>query len=244
MKGLIHSVETFGLVDGPGVRYVIFMQGCPMRCQFCHNPETWEREPEEGVALGWQTPEEALQKALRYRSYWRDNGGITVSGGEPMAQMPFVTEFFERAKKEGVHTALDTSGCLFRRESDFLAEFDRLLAATDLVLLDIKEIDDEKHRALTGHGNEGILAMAEYLSERGIPMWIRHVLVPGLTDDEAGLVQLRKAIDGWKSVERVEVLPYHTFGVAKWEQLKIPYPLAGVRTPTEEEIERAREILE
>lgn len=243
IKGNIHSLETFGLVDGPGVRYVIFLQGCRMRCQYCHNPETWNMEAGKGVGLGEFTADEIFKKAMRYQPYWRDNGGITISGGEPLLQMEFVTEVFRKAKEKGVHTTLDTSGNPFTSEPEFLSSFDRLLEVTDLVMLDIKEIEEEKHKELTGHTNVNILAMGDYIAEKGVELWIRHVLVPGRTDDEENLKKLRKKIEEWGTVSRVEVLPYHTLGLFKWEKLGIPYPLAGVRTPTEEEVAAATKIL-
>lgn len=241
--GKIHSIETFGLVDGPGVRYVLFLQGCHMRCQYCHNPETWTLEVGNGVGVGEFTPEEAFKKALRYKPYWGNNGGITVSGGEPLLQIDFVTEFFRLAKEKGIHTTIDTSGNPFKEEPEYLEKFDKLLEVTDLFMLDIKEMEEEKHKKLTGHTNANILAMGDYIASHGNEMWVRHVLVPGLTDDEEGLRMLRKKIDGWKSVSRVEVLPYHTLGLFKWENLGVDYPLEGVRTPTEEEVKKAEDIL-
>lgn len=239
VKGRIHSLETFGLVDGPGVRFVVFLQGCHMRCQYCHNPETWN------VHGGTEyTPKQLFEKAYRYHNYWKDNGGITVSGGEPLLQMEFVTEFFSLAKKKKISTALDTSGYCFSAEETFLKKMDSLMNVTDLVLLDMKAFDEKKHKALTGHSNQPILQMAEYLSTHGKDLWIRHVLVPELTDGEQELMALREFIDRLKTVKRVEVLPYHTLGVAKWKQMNQKYPLEGVRVPTEEEIARAEKILE
>ena len=246
-KGYIHAIETFGLVDGPGVRYVIFLQGCNMRCRYCHNPETWQRGDEDtGVdkpGIGWQTSEEAFEKAYRYKNYWKNNGGITVSGGEPLLQIDYVTELFEKAKEKGIHTTLDTSGSAFSAEPELLAKFDRLMSVTDLVMLDIKEMDEEKHRKLTGRSNQNILAMADYLCEMGQEMWVRHVLVPELTDGKEELMALRRKLDQWTNVSRVEILPYHTLGLFKWEKLGIDYPLEGVRTPTEEEVREAEAIL-
>jgi pyruvate formate lyase activating enzyme len=236
-KGRVHSLETFGLVDGPGVRCVIFLQGCAMRCRYCHNPETWD------LSCGQEyTPQEIFQKVYRYRSYWKDNGGITISGGEPLLQMDFVTEVFRLAKEKGVHTTLDTSGNPFRQQEKYLAEFEKLMEVTDLVMLDIKEMDSEKHRELTGHGNENILAMAQWLNDHAKPMWIRHVLVPDLTDQQESLEALRDKLAQWSNVEKVEILPYHTLGVFKWEKLGLPYPLEGVAPPTEEEVRRAERI--
>lgn len=238
--GRVHSVESFGSVDGPGVRYVVFLQGCALRCRYCHNPETWAGGGEE-----W-TPKALLDKALRYKTYWGkngSNGGITVSGGEPLLQIDFLTEFFRLAHQKGVHTTLDTAGQPFREDPAFLEKFDRLLAVTDLIMLDLKEFDQERHIALTGKGNENILAMARYVSDHGVALWIRHVLVPGLTDDEAGLRAMDQFIRSLKTVERVEVLPYHTLGLFKWENLGIPYTLEGVRPPTDQEVKRAEALL-
>ena len=238
IKGRIHSFESFALVDGPGVRYCIFLQGCNMRCKYCHNPETWTC----GAGEEW-TPEDLFKKVYRYKNYWGKDGGITVSGGESLLQMEFVTEFFKLAKAKGVHTALDTSGNPFKLEPEYLEKFDRLMEVTDLFILDIKEMDDAKHKELTGCTNKNILDLATYLSDHGREMWIRHVLVPGLTDDEEGLKALADFIKTLKTVSRVEILPYHTLGVFKWEKLGINYPLEEVRVPTDEEVKRAEAIL-
>ena len=189
------------------------------------------------------TPENLFKKVYRYRTYWRDNGGITVSGGESLLQIDFVTELFKIAKKNGVHTALDTSGNPFSLDLAYLEKFDELMAVTDLFILDIKEMDERKHKKLTGWTNRNILDLASYLSDHGKDMWIRHVLVPGLTDGEAELLELRTFIDSLKTVTRVEILPYHTLGVFKWENLGIDYPLKDVMTPTKEEVERAEKLL-
>lgn len=239
-RGRIHSLESFGAADGPGVRFVIFVQGCAMRCQYCHNPETWAAGGEE-----W-TAQALFDRAWRYRSYWGKNGGqggITVSGGEPLLQMDFVTELFRIAKAHGVHTALDTAGQPYREDVRFLPKFDRLMQYTDLVLLDLKEMDGQRHLRLTGQDNSNILRLAATLSDRGIPMWIRHVLVPGLTDEEEGLRRMGEFIRTLRTVERVEVLPYHTLGVFKWERLGLEYPLAGIPTPTPESVARAQVLL-
>ncbi|MCI7323526.1 MAG: pyruvate formate-lyase-activating protein [Lachnospiraceae bacterium] len=236
--GNIHSVESFGSADGPGVRYIVFLKDCNMRCKYCHNPDTW------AAANGQQlSAEEVLQKALRYKSYWRNNGGITVSGGEALLQIDFVTELFRLAKEKGVNTCLDTSGNPFTREEPFYAKFEELMQVTDLFMLDIKHMDEEAHRKLTGQTNVNILDMARCLSDHGKAMWIRHVLVPGITDDEEQLKQLRAFIDTLQTVERVEILPYHTLGVYKWKELGIPYGLEGVNPPTQEQVRRAKEIL-
>lgn len=238
IKGRIHSVESFGSADGPGVRYIVFLKGCNMRCQYCHNPDTWAKDGGELM-----TPEEVLKKALRYKTYWKEKGGITVSGGEALLQIDFVTELFRLAKEKGVNTCLDTSGNPFSMEEPFKSKFDELMKYTDLFMLDIKHMDDAAHRKLTGQTNQNILEMAAYLSNHGKAMWIRHVLVPGITTEEDELHRLRSFLDTLKTVERVEVLPYHTLGVFKWKELGIPYQLEGVDPPTKEQIDRAKEIL-
>lgn len=236
--GHINSLETFGLVDGPGVRFVIFVQGCRMRCKYCHNPETWALEGGEE----W-TPQDLFKRAYRYKNYWGKDGGITVSGGEPLLQIDFMNEFFKIAKQHGVNTVLDTAGNPFMMEEPFLSKFNELMKNTDLVMLDFKEIDPAKHKELTGWDNANIVQMAKYLSEIGKDMWIRHVLVPGITDDEQGLHELDALIKELKTVKRVEVLPYHTLGLAKWQKLGISYPLDGVPTPTKEQTALAEQIL-
>ena len=241
--GRVHSVESFGLVDGPGVRYVIFLQGCALRCQFCHNPDSWEAHNPSAEMTDAQT---LLEQALRYQKYWgRDGkkGGITVSGGEPMLQMEFVTALFELAHQKGVHTTLDTAGQPYREDAAYQKAFARLMDATDLVMLDLKAMDENLHKRVTGMGNANILAMARKLSGMGKTMWIRHVLVPGLTDGEDDLRQMAAFIKTLKTVERVEVLPYHTLGLSKWQKLNIAYPLEGVPTPTRDEVARAERIL-
>ena len=240
--GRVHSVESFGSADGPGVRYIVFLKGCNMRCKYCHNPDTWAKCGEnDGAKL--MTPQEVLKTAMRYKAYWKQTGGITVSGGEALLQIDFVTELFKLAKEKGVNTCLDTSGNPFTVEEPFFGKFNELMKYTDLFMLDIKHIDDEEHKKLTGQTNKNILDMAQYLSKNGKKMWLRHVLVPGIPTDERYLKQLREFIDTLKTVDRVEVLPYHTLGVFKWKELGIPYQLEGVEPPTEEQIECAKKIL-
>lgn len=237
VKGSIHSVETFGSVDGPGVRFVIFLKGCAMRCQYCHNPDTWQMgEPDT-------TSEELLKKALRYRSYWGKKGGITVSGGEPLLQIDFVIDLFTRAKKQGIHTVIDTSGNPFTREEPFFSKFQQLMEVTDLLLVDVKHIDDERHVSLTKQHNTNILDMLHYLDEIHKPVWIRHVLVPGINDQEDYLIKVSEFIQQLHNVKRVEILPYHTLGVYKWKELGIPYELEGVDSPDAASLERAKSIL-
>ncbi len=237
IKGRVHSLESFGLVDGPGVRYVVFLQGCAMRCKYCHNPETWA-----GGGANW-TAKALFDKVYRYRQYWGESGGITVSGGEPLLQMDFVTEFFKLAKAKDVHTTLDTAGQPFRAEGKWLERFSKLMELTDLVMLDFKEWRSDKHKELTGFGNENILEMARWLSDHGKEMWIRHVLVPGVTDNEGDLEEMSDFIQSLKTVSRVEILPYHNMGMYKWENLGIPYALKDVPAPTPEEVEKAEKIL-
>ena len=237
-KGRISTTESFGSVDGPGIRFIVFVQGCRYRCQYCHNPETWERE--DGYEA---TAEEIFRQAWRYRPYWKQTGGITVSGGEPLLQLAFVTELFRIAKAKGVNTVIDTAGEPFTYDEPFFSAFETLLPLSDLFLLDLKQIDDAKHRALTGTSNESALALARFLSERGKRMWIRHVLVPGWTTGEEDLGRLSEFIAGLKTVDRVEVLPYHAMARHKYEELRLPYRLGDTPAPTAEEIASAEEIL-
>lgn len=237
-QGYIHSVESFGAVDGPGVRFIIFLAGCPLRCKFCHNPDTWDMK--KGTL---QSAEELIKSALSCSSYWGEEGGITVSGGEPLFQIDFLIELFELAKKEGVNTCIDTSGAPFTREGEWFEKFKRLMAVTDILLMDIKHINKEEHKELTGKDNDNILDMFRYLDEIGKPIWIRHVLVPGITDNDEYLKQTGEFIKTLNNVKRVEVLPYHTLGVAKYKDLGIAYPLKDVPSPTAERVENARKLL-
>ena len=234
----VHSIESFGSVDGPGIRFVIFLKGCTMRCQYCHNPDTWSRT---GGTL--RSVDDILAQAQRYQSYWGEKGGITVSGGEALLQIHSLTELFRKAKALGINTCLDTSAQPFSRESSNFSAFEELMKYTDLVLLDIKHIDSEAHKQLTGWRNENILDCARYLSDIEKPVWIRHVLIPGINDDDESLYRLRAFIDTLSNVERVEVLPYHALGVYKWEQLGIPYPLKDIKSPTNESLLHTQKIL-
>ncbi len=240
LTGIIHSTESFGSADGPGVRYIVFLQGCSMRCRYCHNPDTWAFRSDESYE---ETPEETLQKALRYRGYWGNRGGITVSGGEPLLQIDYVTELFRLARQQNINTALDTSGSPFTQNEPFFEKFNKLMEYTDLFILDIKHIDDAQHQKLTGRSNRSVLDMAQHLSDKNKPMWIRHVLVPGYTDDETSLKQLGEFVRHLNSVERFEVLPYHTLGIYKWEHMGIPYTLSEVKPPDAGQLERAKNLL-
>ena len=238
MEGFIHSFESFGTVDGPGIRFVVFMQGCPMRCKYCHNPDTWRF----GAGKKY-TAADVFKEILKYKNYIK-SGGVTVSGGEPLLQSEFIAELFRLLKAEGIHTALDTSGVTFDKDNPQSVEKHlSVLRYTDLVLLDIKHIDEDEHKALTGFSNKRMLDFAQFLSENGKKMWIRHVLVPDITDKDEYLQKLKQFISGLKTVERVEVLPYHTMGEVKYEKLGLPYPLKGVQPPAKQRIENARKIL-
>lgn len=231
----VHSFESFGTVDGPGIRFVVFLQGCPMRCAYCHNPDTWGEGGKE------YTAEEVAAQALKYKSYFGSKGGITVSGGEPLLQIDFLIELFTLLKRKNIHTCVDTSGICFRENAR--EKFDALLAVTDLFLLDIKHIDDEAHRNLTGQPNGAPLAFARYLDEKDKPVWIRHVLVPEWTDDDKALLRLRTFLDTLSNVEKIEVLPYHTMGEVKYRNLGLDYRLKGVQPPAKERVENAKRIL-
>ena len=238
MDGYIHSVESFGTVDGPGLRLVIFCQGCPLRCRYCHNPDSW------AVGRGTRmSPQELIDQYERNKAFY-GRGGLTVTGGEPLLQIDFLLELFRLAKEKHIHTCIDTSGATDREgQSAYNDKLDALMTMTDLVMLDIKHIDAPAHKSLTGMDNAGILAFARYLKEKNVPVWIRHVVVPGVTDDEQALARLGRFIGGLSNVEALDVLPYHTMGVAKYAQLGIPYPLEGVPPMSREGAERARAVI-
>ena len=237
--GYIHSIETFGTVDGPGVRFVVFFQGCPMRCQYCHNPDTWNMA--EGKE---KSVDEILAMFERNRTFYR-TGGITATGGEPMVQMDFLLELFTKAKEKEIHTCLDTSGIMFTedRTSDAFAKIEKLMAVTDLVMLDIKHVEEEGHQKLTRQSNRKILAFARYLDEIKKPVWIRHVVVPGITFEEASLRKVGEFLKTLSNVEKLEVLPYHTLGENKYENMGMEYPLKGVPQLTKEEAKEAETII-
>lgn len=233
MKGRIHSVETFGTVDGPGIRFVAFMQGCPLRCLFCHNPDTWNAT---GTCQYELTPEELTAEVLSYRSFL-SNGGVTLSGGEPLLQPEFARQFFYLCRQEGLHTALDTSGACLTKATD------RVLDVTNLVLLDIKTMDAALYPKLTGKGQANNLAFLDHLEERGIDTWIRHVVVPGLTDDDVWLQRLGQHVSRYNVVKKIEILPYHTLGEYKYRRLGIRYPLEGVKPLSARRAEEIRHML-
>lgn len=233
--GKIHSTESFGTVDGPGIRFVIFMQGCPLKCKYCHNRDTWNIDDAKEIV----TVDEMINRIMRYKPYIvASNGGVTVSGGEPLLQLNFVTRLFKELQRLNIHTALDTAGSIPINE-----RIENLLKYTDLVILDIKHIDDEKAKDLTSLSNKNNLDFARYLDKHHIPVWIRQVLIPGYTNDENDLRKLKTFIDTLSNVERTEILPYHKLGEYKWETLGEDYPLKGVEPPSKEEIQKAKEIL-
>lgn len=229
----IHSFETFGTVDGPGIRFVFFVQGCGLRCKYCHNRDTWDKRCGKKYSLDY-----VFNRIMHYKNYICPNGGVTVSGGEPLLQVPFLIELFEKLKKEGIHTCIDTSG-MVKITNDIKV----LLSLTDLVLLDIKHIDDEKCKNLVGFSNKLELEFAKYLSDNDIKMWIRQVLVPGYTDDEKDLNRLKDFINSLKTVEKVEVLPYHNMGKYKWQDLGLTYELENVRPANDDDVKKAKTIL-
>lgn len=235
MKGYIHSTESFGTVDGPGVRYVVFFQGCPIRCSYCHNPDTWEFGKGKEV-----TAQELMKEYDSYKEFLK-SGGITATGGEPLAQPEFLAELFSLAKSNGVHTCLDTAASVYNPENH--DAIDNVLKYTDLVMLDIKHIDSAEHKKLTGIGNENILAFAEHLCELGIPVWIRHVVVPNITDDHDELFALGEFISGLKNLKALDVLPYHDMAKKKYEQLGLEYPLGDTPPLPNEKAVEAKNII-
>ena len=240
MSGRIHSLESFGTVDGPGVRYVVFVQGCPMRCAYCHNPDTWEMNGGTVMEASY-----IIEQYERNKSFYK-GGGITVTGGEPLMQIDFLLELFTLAKEKEINTCIDTSGIAFNPANKaWMEKLDQVLAKTDLVMLDIKHIDPEKHKELTSQPNDKILAFAEYLAEKGIDIWIRHVIVPGITDNDKYLYKLGYFIGGLKTLRALDALPYHTMGKVKYEKLGIPYRLEGVEPMDKDKlIEKKQVILE
>lgn len=231
LYGNIHSFETFGTVDGPGIRFVIFFQGCPLRCLYCHNPDTWTVEENKKYSV-----QEVLDKYLSLKEFCK--GGMTATGGEPLLQIDFLIELFHHAKKLNIHTTIDTSGICFNPEN--IEKIDKLLKYTDLILLDIKHIDDTEHKKLTGHSNRNILSFAKYLSEKNFPVWIRHVVVEGLTDKNEYLEQLGDFLSILKNIKALDVLPYHDMGKFKYKKLGIDYPLKNTLPLTKEQVLSAR----
>ncbi len=238
MSGRIHSLESFGTVDGPGVRFVVFVQGCPMRCAYCHNPDTW-------AMTGGKIMEasEIIAQYERNRPFYK-GGGITVTGGEPLMQVDFLIELFTLAKEKDIHTCIDTSGIAYKPGNDaFIEKLDKLMPLTDLVMLDIKHIDPDKHKELTQQPNDGILAFCEYLNDRKVDMWIRHVVVPTITDDDEYLYKLGYFIGGFTNVKALDVLPYHTMGKTKYEQLGMEYKLDGIPAMDKNKVIEKKQVI-
>lgn len=232
LKGRVHSIESMGLVDGPGVRTVVFLQGCKLRCAYCHNPDTWNLE--SGTEM---TPEELLRKIMRFKPYFeRSGGGVTFSGGDPLLQPEFLLEMLKLCKEKGIHTAIDTAGYGF-------GQYDEILEYTDLVLLDIKHVDDIGYKKLTGRSKSGFDKFLEALNKTDVKIWIRHVVVPGITDSREHIEKLEEIIKGIKNVEKVELLPYHTLGVQKYEKLGIKYTLENVEPMNKEKVKELEKLV-
>lgn len=230
----IHSIETFGTVDGPGIRFVAFFQGCHLECKYCHNRDTWDINSGNYISV-----DELFDEVLRYKTYIVPNGGFTASGGEPLLQPYFLISLFKKLKSANIHTTIDTSGMI-----EITDTIKKLLSLTDLVLLDIKHINPNKCKELVGFSNEKELTFAKYLSDNNIPIWIRQVIIPGITDDEEDLIKLKEFIKSLKTVKKVELLPYHNLGEYKWKKLGFEYKLKDIRPANSDDINRAKKILE
>lgn len=239
MQGYVHQLESFGSVDGPGVRFIIFLSGCPLRCKYCHNPDTWDMNKGKLYST-----DELLKEAITCKSYWGAKGGITVSGGEPLLQIDFLLELFQKAKEMGINTCIDTAGGPFTKEGEWFEKFKKLMEVTDILLMDIKHINEDEHIKLTGHTGKNIIEMFRYLDEIKKPIWIRHVLVPGITDNDEYLTQTRDFIRTLSNVKRVEILPYHGLGAIKYKDMGLDYVLKDTDSPSEERVLNARKILE
>lgn len=232
-RGVVHSFETLGALDGPGVRFVIFLQGCPMRCAYCHNPDTWQKSGEGAEGVRVFTAEEVAAKARRYKTYFGEKGGVTLSGGEPLWQGDFCAELISLLKKENIHTAIDASGAILHKEA---------VDKADLIMLDIKHTDSKEYKKLTGCAIDPALEFMDYCRKTQKPLWIRQVILPGLTDSKEYIKSLAEHIEGL-NVQKIELLPYHTLGVHKYEKLGISYRLKDMPTPTDEEVEKLYEYL-
>ncbi len=239
MQGYIHSIQTLGTVDGPGIRYVVFTAGCPLRCKYCHNPDTWDIK--SGKIM---TSNEILEDYEKYRSYLR-HGGLTVSGGDPIVQIEFVTELFESAKKTGIHTCLDTSGATFNTRKERVEKFEKLCQYTDLVMLDIKHIIPDKYHELTGGNLEETLSFLDFLcTKTSCDVWIRHVILKGYTYHTEYLYKLGYHLGQYKNIKALDVLPYHDMAVNKYENLGLVYPLKDMKSMNKDHAEKARTIIE
>ncbi|EOD01166.1 pyruvate formate-lyase-activating protein [Caldisalinibacter kiritimatiensis] len=233
MIGKIHSIESLGLNDGPGVRFVVFFQGCNLRCVYCHNPDTWSIASGEEI-----TPKQLVNKAIRFKSYFKSSqGGVTCSGGEPLLQPDFLIEFLKLCKKNGIHTAIDTAGV-------GIGKYEEILKYTDLVLLDIKHIDEKGYEKIAGGNYDEFRRFVKVLKKTDIDLWIRHVVVPTMTDSESHINSLRDIIGGFDNVKKIELLPYHTLGVNKYKKMDIPYKLEGVKPMDKEKIKVLEKIIQ
>lgn len=237
MKGYVHSIESCGTVDGPGIRLVVFLQGCPMRCLYCHNPDTWEPR------VGEQMDVEEILDQYHSKEQFYKNGGITCTGGEPLMQLEFVTKLFKRCQEEGIHTCLDTSGITFHDSKEYLDKLDQLLAVTNLIMLDIKHIDPIEHQKLTSQPLDKIIDFTRYVDSHNVSLWVRHVVVPGYTQNDDYLYRLGEFIATLKNVKALDVLPYHTMGIVKYQQMNMKYPLEGIEALTKEDAIAARQII-
>ena len=239
MIGYYSSFESFGSVDGPGLRSILFLTGCPFRCLYCHNPETWQLKNGKEI-----TSEEAFQKLIKYRPYWGSDGGITISGGEPLSQLDFLIELGTLAKQNNISYVIDTAGGTFRIDEAYLQKFDKLLDVCTLFLLDIKTADEKLHKKITGVDFENVDKLYHYLAKKNFPIWVRHVLVPGLTSDHKQLIKTKNYLSQFTNIKRIEVLPYHNLALEKYQKLGIKYPLINTPLPSKEEIAYAKSILE
>lgn len=237
MKGYIHSTESFGTVDGPGIRFVVFFQGCPLRCLYCHNPDTWD------IHRGHEMSVHELMEMYESNKEFYKNGGITCTGGEPLLQIDFLIELFSVCHYKGIHTCLDTSGATFHTNPDYLKKLDQLLSVTDLIMLDLKHIDPIEHQKLTSQLPDHIFQFARYIDEKNIHIWIRHVIIPQITYQEKYLYQLGQFIATLKNVKALDVLPYHTMGLSKYEELKMEYPLKDIPILNKEDALHAKDII-
>lgn len=227
-EGKIHSIETCGTVDGPGLRTVIFLQGCPLRCIYCHNPDTWLLK--DGKT---ESSDNIIKEVTKYRSYIKfSGGGITLSGGEPLMQPDFATDIILKCKKENIHTAIDTSGCIYNDKTK------KLLKETDLILLDIKAADEETYKQITSHEIDSLKQTIAYINDINKPLWVRHVVVPGITDSDKHLNNMLKLLKSLSSLEKLELLPFHKMGEYKWENSHIKYTLDTVLPPEKTKMDK------
>lgn len=229
--GYLNSIETMGLVDGPGIRFVVFLQGCPLRCLFCHNPETWKKKSDFQV-----TPDQLLKRILKYKNYFHQTGGVTFSGGEPLMQPEFLLEVLKKCKENGIHTCLDTSGV-------GNGDYEELLSYVDLVLYDVKALSVEKYQEMTGNSIDASLQFLEACQKRSTKLWIRQVIIPGINDTEEYILKLKSYLSSIQNIEKIELLPYHTMGIEKYQELSLTYRLNGVPAMDPDQCKKLYELL-